>query len=177
VISARADPIFALLGSFTRSATATSVAPAQIRVQTLNGSAMKGVAASATSALRSAGFANGGAAGDADQSDYQYTQVRYAPGNIDEARIVASYLGGVGLLTRIASTGTADVVVVLGHDFTAVVAPGSHATKSPASSTAAPSTGSVSASTSSTTPLPNPGSTPGITLPATAAGKPLVGCG
>jgi LCP family protein required for cell wall assembly len=174
VIPAQADPIFALLGSFTRSATATLIAPAQIRVQALNGSAVKGVAASATGALRSAGFANGGAAGDADQSDYQYTQVRYMQRNIDKARVVASYLGGVGLLTRVAKTGTADVVVVIGHDFTAVVVPGSHATKSPTSVT---SKGPAPVSTATTTPLPNPGSTPGVTLPARAGGKPLVGCG
>jgi LCP family protein required for cell wall assembly len=173
VIPEEADPIFALLGSFTRSTTVKKIAPAQIRVQALNGSAVNGIAASASSALRSAGFAPGGAAGDADQSDYKYTLVRYTAVNIEKAKVVASYLGGVGLLTKVASTGTADVVVVLGHDFHAVVAPGAHAAKS-ATATAK---GSTSASTSTTTPLPNPGTTPGVTLPVTAAGRPLVGCG
>jgi polyisoprenyl-teichoic acid--peptidoglycan teichoic acid transferase len=161
VLPAQADPIFTLLGSFTRSATLPKIAPGQIRVRALNGSAVKGVAASATGALRTAGFASGGAAGDADRHDYQYTQVQYAPGNIDKAKVVASYLGGVGLLTSVATTGTADVVVVVGHDFTAVAGPGSRT----ATSKRAPSRS------------PNPGTTPGTTAPVSVARKPAVGCG
>ena len=176
VMPAQANPIFALLGSFTRSTKGTNIAPAQIRVQALNGSAVKGIAASATSALRSAGFANGGAPTDADQNDYQYTLVRYRAANIDKARVVASYLGGVGLLTRVAGTGTADVVVVIGHDFRGVVAPGGRpVTTTTASATSETSTATAPAATT-TTSLPNPGTTPGVTLPANAR-SPLVGCG
>jgi LCP family protein required for cell wall assembly len=160
-----AAPIFALLRNFSASkrAAVPKIAHAKIRVQMLNGSAVKGVASTAAEALHAAGFASGGAAADADQPDYRYTQVRYTPGNLDKAAVVASYLGGVGLLTKIAPTATnADVVVVLGHDFVAVTAPGSK-----------PRAGTASA----TTVAPNPGTTPGLRVPAADAGRPAVGCG
>jgi LCP family protein required for cell wall assembly len=169
VLTDQTAPIFALLGSFDRAPKPATIAIAKIahsmiRVQVLNGSNVKGIAASTAAALRSAGFANGGTPTDADQNDYQNTQVRYTPGNIDKARIVASYLGGVGILTpRAAGMGSADVVVVAGQDFTGVVTPGSH-TK-------------AAVPPAATTTPPNPGPTPGVTAPKTVAGQPLVGCG
>jgi LCP family protein required for cell wall assembly len=167
VLTDQAAPIFALLGSFDRAskpASTAKIAPAKIRVQVLNGSNVKGIASSTAAALRSAGFASGGTPTDADQNDYQNTQVRYTPGHIDEARIVASYLGGVGILTpRTTGMGSADVVVVTGQDFVGIVTPGTHKQAPvPAAATTTP---------------PNPGTTPGITAPKTVAGQPLVGCG
>jgi LCP family protein required for cell wall assembly len=163
---AKADPYFQQLRTFitqTKAAKIPNIAPAQIAVQVLNGSGVKGVAATTQSSLTGFGFASGGAAGDADRHDYAQTEVRYAPGALGKAQVVASYLGGVGQLKALPSaSGGAAVVVVLGRDFQSVVKPGSHPT--------------VASSTSSTLP-PNPGSTPGVTPPTTVAGKPQVGCG
>ena len=177
VIDAQAQPIFALLGSFTpRAKPARTVKPSQVKVQVLNGSGVKGIAATTEQELQAAGFANGGTAGDAPQHDNQYTQVRYTAGHEDEARLVASYLGGVGLLTRSATTlGAADVVVVTGADLVGVRAPGSHGSSSSTSSTRATSHTSTS-TPPPTTVFPNPGSTPGVAVP-NFGGRAPVGCG
>jgi LCP family protein required for cell wall assembly len=162
-----AAPILALLGSFDRPkpADAPKIARGQIRVHVLNGSNVKGIAASTTAALTAAGFANGDAPTDADHNDYRYTQVRYTAGNREKAQIVASTLRGVGLLTLSKTPlGHNDVVVVTGFDFVGVTAPRSHR------STAAASTSTGSTTTASST----RSSTPGV--PAAKAGRPAVGC-
>ncbi len=165
VIDDEAAPMWARLQNFassTKPAPPPNIPPAQIRVQVLNGSGVKGVAGTTATALTAHGFASGGAAADADRHTYTTTEVRYAPGAQDKARVVMAYLGGAGTLVALASAPAgADVVVVVGHDFSAVSAPG------------APTTTAAPTSTAS----PNPGSTPGVTVPKTADGLPLVGCG
>ena len=85
------------------------------------------------------------------------------PGALGKAQVVASYLDGVGQLVALpGATGNAQVVVVLGRDFQDIVRPGSHS--------------NVSTTTSSTVP-PNPGVTPGVTVPVSERGRPPVGCG
>ena len=164
--ASKAEPIFEKLRTFIppqKPAAVPKIPPAQIAVQVLNGSGVKGVAASSKAALTAAGFADGGPIGDADRSDYALTLVRYVPGAEDKARVVASYLDGVGQLVALPSaTGNAQVVVVLGRDFQDIVRPGSKS--------------NVSTTTSSTVP-PNPGSTPGVTVPLPERGRPVVGCG
>jgi hypothetical protein len=122
------------------------------------------VAGTTKTALINAGFVDGGPVGDADRSTYDQTEVRYLPGSEDKARVVASYLDGVGKLVALpaGSTGAA-VMLVIGRDFDGVVVPGS--------------TPATSSTTTSSTVAPNPGSTPGITIPATEKGRPQVGCG
>jgi LCP family protein required for cell wall assembly len=163
---AAAEPIFRQLRTFIRPTATTTVpkiAKSQISVQVLNGSGVKGVAGATKTALVAAGFKDGGPIGDADRSDYPQTEVRYGPGDLGKAQVVASYLGGVGQLVALSSTsGSAPITVVLGRDFVSVAAPGSHP--------------SVSSTTSSTV-APNPGHTPGVTAPVTEAGRPVVGCG
>jgi hypothetical protein len=163
VIPEQAQPIFALLGSFdtpAKPATTASVTPAHVRVLVLNGSNVKGIASSTATALRSAGFASGGTPTDADQNDYKYTLIRYTAGSLAQARLVATYLHGVGFLTQspvsAMGSGRADVVVVTGHDFAGVVRPGSHTSKK------------------TTTVASTPDSIPGI--PASRSGRPAVGC-
>jgi LCP family protein required for cell wall assembly len=163
-----AEQIFRQLRTFAKSTTTPTtvpkIAPSQIAVQVLNGSGVKGVALTTKTALAGAGFTDGGPIGDADRSDYSQTEIRYAPGALDKALVVASYLGGVGRPVALSSaSGSAQVVVVIGRDFQGVVVPGSHPT--------------ASTSTTSSTVAPNPGSTPGITAPATEKGRPQVGCG
>jgi LCP family protein required for cell wall assembly len=164
----KAAPYFARLGTFTAKPSKPTPVPkiprGEIRVQVLNGSGVRGIASTASSGLTAAGFASGGAATDADRHDYTTTEIRYAPGAVDKARVAATYLGGVGQLVALKSSPAgADVVIVLGRDFVAVTAPG---------------TRPVATSTSpSSTALPNSGSTPGVTVPLAEPGQQLVGCG
>jgi len=75
------------------------------------------------------------------------TQLHYRAGSLDKARVVQSYLGGVGKLVEDKSIVQADVAVVLGQDFKGVTpppnaappdsAPASSAPAAPAPSTAA----------------------------------------
>ena len=164
----KAELIFRQLRTFVKPATTPTSVPKiatnQIAVQVLNGSGVKGIAGTTKAALVAAGFADGGSVGDADRSDYAQTEVRYARGALGKAEVVASYLGGVGRLVALPSaSGSAAVVVVLGRDFQSVVRPGSQST--------------ASSTTTSSTIAPNPGSTPGITVPPTEKGRPPVGCG
>jgi LCP family protein required for cell wall assembly len=161
---ALAEPIFRQLRTFirpTKPVVVPKIPPSQISVRVLNGSGVRGVAGASKTALLAAGFADGGPISDADRSDYPQTLVRYVPGALGKAQVVASWLGGVGQLVALPSvTGSAAVVVVIGHDFQTVVRPGSHPT--------------VSSPTSSTL-APNPGSTPGVTTPKNG-GRQQVGC-
>jgi LCP family protein required for cell wall assembly len=167
---AEAESLFKQLRTFVKPETTTTtvpkIAPSQIPVQVLNGSGVKGIAAATKTALTGAGFADGGPSGDADRSTYTATEVRYPAGAKAKAQVVASYLDGAGELVPLpaGTTGTA-IVVVVGGDFTGVVRPGSTGS-------------SVTSSTSTTsTVAPNPGSTPGITIPPTEKDRPQVGCG
>ncbi|HEX4491246.1 MAG TPA: LCP family protein [Acidimicrobiia bacterium] len=164
VIHAQAQPIFTLLGSFTKQTQSTKPVPrAQITVQVLNGSGVKGIAGTTQQSLVQAGFANGPASADADNHAYQLTQVRYSAGHQQEAQQVKAYLGGVGVITPATTAQAAHVVVVTGADFTGVVTPGSH-------------TATTTASPPPTTVFPNPGSTPGLKMPNFVGAEP-VGCG
>jgi LCP family protein required for cell wall assembly len=166
VRTAEAKPILDRLKNFTVStkpAQVPKIPPADITVQVLNGSGVNGAAGRAEAALVTKGFTRGAAAGDADRSDYGTTEVRYASGAGDKAKVVAAYLGGVGSVEPMTSRSLpADVVVVLGRDFVGVAAPGTHPTTS---------------ATSATTEPANPGTTPGSTVRATKPGLPAVGCG
>jgi hypothetical protein len=73
------------------------------------------------------------------------TEVQYRRGSQDKAKVVASYLGGVGKLVEDKSVVDADVNVVLGTNFKAVTAP-PNAT-APAASTPSPTPASAPAST------------------------------
>jgi hypothetical protein len=163
LIDSQAQPIFALLGNFAKTATPAKPVPrSQITVQVLNGSGVKGVAKTTQQALVHAGFANGPAPTDADGDTYALTQVRYTAGHQQEALQVKAYLGGAGVLTPVAGPLAAHVVVVTGANFAGVVVPGSH-------------TATTTATPPPTTSFPNPGTTPGVTLPSFVGTEP-VGC-
>jgi hypothetical protein len=109
----------------------------------LNGSGRAGVASAALTSLQKLGFVAAGKATNADRSDYIVTEVRYAPGAQAKGQLVLSKLGGAGKLVALSSrVGNADVVVVLGGDFTAVHAPATSAggagTSKPHTTTAPP---------------------------------------
>jgi LCP family protein required for cell wall assembly len=119
--------------------------PAQIRVHVFNGSASNGAASTASADLQKQGFVT---AGVGNHPRLTATEVHYRRGSQDKAKVVASYLGGVGKLVEDKSVVDADVNVVLGTNFKAVVAP-PNAT-APAAST--PSTAPASAPASTAAP-------------------------
>src|SRR5205823_3528667 len=78
------------------------------------------------------------------------TEVRVTHTNLGFGQLVLRYLQGVGKVVEVPSTGTAQVVVVIGADFRGVAAP-----------TTAATTTTVPAPTTTTTTLPpNPGTPP-----------------
>jgi LCP family protein required for cell wall assembly len=111
------------------------VKPAQVKVSVLNGTTVDSAAKHALDAFAFLGFQRGNAA-NADRSDYDKTEVRYAPGALHKAELVAAYVGSRTLVPEKSLLG-ADVAVVLGTDFKRVAAPARPAAKP---STAAPST-------------------------------------
>jgi len=96
------------------------IEPFTVSVSVLNGSGVDGAAGATLDALVVEGFATGGV-GNADV--VAETEVRYAPGNEDQARLVLGYLGGVGTLVEDSSVTQTDVQVVIGGDFVGVAAP------------------------------------------------------
>jgi LCP family protein required for cell wall assembly len=137
---AKASPILARLrgedDNQKSSSTTSHVAPSSVKVTVLNGSGRAGEAATALTALKNLGFIAASPATNADRSDYSVTEVRYAPGAQNKAQLVLARLGGAGKLVALPSAvGNADVVVVLGTDFSAVRAPSSQASGSGAPTT------------------------------------------
>jgi len=122
---AASGPLLARLRQFGAPSTPTAapkVLPSSVHVRVLNGTRRGGLAGSTISALQQAGFSPAGV-GDATGSG-PATEVRYRAGAQDQARLVQSYLGGVGTLVPDASITAADVVVVLRSDFQGIRAPG-----------------------------------------------------
>src|SRR5262249_12581536 len=100
------------------------ISPTAVRVTVENGSGVSGAAGSALAQLQSKGFRAASPASDADRSNYAITEVRYAPGALKKAQLVLAFLGGAGKLTALNSAPNgADVIVVLGQDFTHVATP------------------------------------------------------
>jgi LCP family protein required for cell wall assembly len=132
--SPHAAPMLARLrGESTNTGPIPKIPPSSVTVKVENGSGVGGAAGRAQSALVSAGFKSDAAASDADRSDYVVSEVRYAPGAEDKARLTLAYLGGAGRTVALSSAPSgADVVLVLGQDFTHVVVP-TTTTKPPAS--------------------------------------------
>ncbi len=80
--------------------------PSEVRVRVLNGSGQNGLASKTGTELQQQGFVN---VGVGNQPRVTATQVHYRPGSLDKARVVQSYLGGVGKLVEDKSIVEADV--------------------------------------------------------------------
>jgi LCP family protein required for cell wall assembly len=115
--------------------------PSEVRVRVFNGSGQNGLASKTGTELQQQGFVN---VGVGNQPRVTATQVHYRPGSLDKARVVQSYLGGVGKLVEDKAIVEADVAVVLGTDFKAVTPPPNAPppdSAAPAPTTAAPAPG------------------------------------
>jgi LCP family protein required for cell wall assembly len=132
--------------------------PSEIRVRVLNGSGQNGIASRTGTELQQQGFVS---VGVGNVSRVNATQVHYRPGSLDKARVVQSYLGGIGKLVEDKSIVEADVAVVLGSDFKAVTPPPNAAppdtAAAPATSApAAPATSSANGKGKAQAPPPDP---------------------
>jgi polyisoprenyl-teichoic acid--peptidoglycan teichoic acid transferase len=101
---------------------APDVLPNTVRVRTLNGAGVGGLAGRTAKALADSGFQDAGV-GNTDKPAGT-TAIRYAPGQEAQAELLRSFLVGGAKLTADPSIVGVDVVLVLGKDFKGVAAPG-----------------------------------------------------
>jgi LCP family protein required for cell wall assembly len=140
-----ADAILARLRQFGPAPTQQNgPKPSEIRVRVFNGSGQSGQASTTGTELQQQGFVT---AGVGNQARVSATQIHYRTGSLDKARVVQSYLGGVGKLVEDKSIVQADVAVILGQDFKGVTPPPNAA---PPDSTAAPAPSAPAAPAPST---------------------------
>ncbi len=126
-------------------AVVTTTAPPRkrdIAVRVLNGSGVSGAAATADAALSKRGFGSAGI-GDDPRRSVAVTELRYPPAAEAKAHVVARSVPGAQLVADGSITG-ADVVLVLGRNFTGI---GSATTAPPSS---APTTGAPASSATAT---------------------------
>ena len=127
-------------------AAAVNVLPSTVRVRTLNGSGVNGIAGKTAAALTTYGFQNAGT-GDADGYRYPETVIKYGRGQIDKARALQRYLKAGATLQQ-DNTLSVDVVLYVGRDFSGVVKPAA-----PGATTTVPAT---AATTTTVAPSPVP---------------------
>ena len=96
--------------------------PSTIRVRVFNGSGVNGAAADTVAVLQDHGF-QGGATGNNPDGTIEQTEVRYRPGSESKAKVVQALLPGGAKLIADDSIVEADVLLVLGEDFTGVTPP------------------------------------------------------
>jgi LCP family protein required for cell wall assembly len=137
----------------TTSATARpalTVPASRVHVQVLNGTGVKGAANKAAADLRAAGFDVVGT-GDADNSNYTQTIVRFGPEKVQSSETLTAAVPGA---TRLADDGLGQTLhIIIGSNYT-----GAHAV-------------SVSASASAS---PAPSAAPGVVTGVTADADPCV---
>jgi LCP family protein required for cell wall assembly len=152
--------------------------PSDVRVVVVDGSGTEGRATELSQKLVDRGFVDGGA-GDASDTDYPKTQVRYASGKAVEGLTVALYLGtsnvaeATNTTLRVGSDELhGDVIVVVGKDYPTLRGLLARPTASSTTTRGAGSSTSTSSTTTTTIEVPDtryvPVSTNGL--------KPLVGC-
>lgn len=129
--------------------------PSTIRIRVFNGSGVSGEAGQTSSELQQQGFATSGI-GNNPGGNVASTEIRYRPGSEDKARVVQRYVGGVGRLVKDSAIVEADVVLVLGRDFSGVTPPLGAPTAS---------SGSTPETSASTPAAPNGNGNPGEAAP------------
>jgi LCP family protein required for cell wall assembly len=160
---AGAQPLLARLRSDVAGPTRAvpNIPPASVTVAVQNATTRGGLGALTLDAFRSLGFSAVGPATNGTLDDDTTTEVRFKAGAEQKGQLVLAYLHGAGKLVPLErAEGDADVVVVLGRDFSDVKAP---TTTAPAATNPKPT--AAGATTPTSTP-PAPSSTP----------FPVVGC-
>jgi len=127
--------LIARLQDFSGDTEAPStVQPANVKLRVLNATGVTGNARAAEKEFVKLGFQKGGTGND-PRGTIDLTEVRYAPGQGEAGRLVLSYVDPQARFVADSSIKGADVEVVLGNDFRAVVRP---ATPTTVTTTAGP---------------------------------------
>ena len=154
----------------------------QVTVRVVNGSGINGAAQRVFDQFVAAGFHMLGEPEDADRDDYSRTQVRYAPGEYQQAYTTAPTVGTLNMVEAISKKNTldADVLIIVGRDLNKL-----HPT-SPTSTSASATDLTNPTQPTTTTASTVPHSTTSTTAPRTVdtrfvpvdpkTGGPLVGC-
>lgn len=95
----------------------SSIDPADVRVEVLNGTPVSGLGARAAEDVKAKGFPVSGKPSNADRSDYEETTVYYKEGNEEKARTVAGHYGAEVKPVPGAIVPTGEVVLVVGKDY------------------------------------------------------------
>jgi hypothetical protein len=114
--TALAKGVTARLADFGEAPPAPEVSPADVALRVLNGSGRTGIAKATLDALTQLGF-QGVGVGDDARGRVAETEVRFADGAQDKARLVLDRVGSSAKLVGDPTIKGADVVVVLGADF------------------------------------------------------------
>jgi hypothetical protein len=154
----KAAPILARLrrtsGPKHAPAPPSGVATSSVAVAVSNGSGRAGIATTTLDALGRFGFNTVLPATNADRDNYDVTEVRYSSDAKIKARLVLAYLGGAGKLVESKTPNeNADVTVVVGRDFSSVIAPSTQRS-SPAATAAHPATSPTQATGTTAVSLP-----------------------
>jgi LCP family protein required for cell wall assembly len=157
-----AQPVLDRLRNFTPKTFVLPVAadPSTVKVVVVDGSGVKGRAASVERDLVARGFRSGGS-GDASSTEFAKTQVRYGLGEGEKGLSVAEYIG-TGNAVEVEDTSVqdgsrtlrGDVLVVLGRDYPrlrGLLSKPAASTTSSAPTSSAPATGAASTSSTTTT--------------------------
>jgi len=150
-----------------QAAPTPTVAPQNVTIKVLNGTGREGAAKKVLEQLVRQGFASGGASNDS-RGTITRTEVRYNPSAKNKGKAVLTYIKPARFVPDPNLKG-ADVAVVLGDDFQAIVVPGA-STTAPTTAPAAPSPSSAQTPTTSA-PAPAADAT-GPNLPENVFGKP-----
>ncbi len=97
-----------------------AISEAQVTVTVLNGTGAPRQAADVAAAIEAVGFERG-SIGDARGQPWAQTVVRYAPGSLNAADLVARHLTSRALLEEDAALGDREVVLITGTDFSTVM--------------------------------------------------------
>jgi hypothetical protein len=147
-------------------------------VRVVNGSGDPNAAQLALNRLKAAGFQVSGTAEDGDRTNYQQTQIRYAPDKYAQGYTTLLAVGTLNIIPAISATNTlgADVLVVVGRDYPQlrpVTGPPTTPSQSASSSTVPTST---SSSTTTTTTRSRPTVDTRFVPVDPKTNGPLVGC-
>lgn len=148
----------AQLQEFGGGGRAAVTEPSQVSVKVLNGSGQSGAAAGVLAEFERVGFRDKGTGND-DRGTVPQTEVRYKRGAVAEGRLVLQYVDPDARLVEDPQLEGADVAVVLGVDFRAVVVP-TTATTAPAAGTPGVTPDTIAGTTPATTPATTSATTP-----------------
>lgn len=117
------------LGEFGDVTTTSGVAPSEVKLRVLDGTGNDGAAGAALDELAKIGFDRAGAGTDT-RDDVALTEIRYARGAQDAAKLVLTYVLPRARLVLDPTLEGADVALVLGADFQSILVPASLTTTS-----------------------------------------------